>query len=61
MIPDLSSKTGMKPKQYHARAFLYNCFKNNFVPDLNGLCPDLLALIEMEAQQTALADVINKE
>ena len=30
---------------------LYDCFKN-------GLVPDLLALIEIEAQQTAPADVI---
>ena len=38
---------------------LYDCFKNGLVPDLNGLCPDLLALIEIEAQQTALVDMID--
>ena len=61
IIPDLSRKNGHETEKASCPCFLYNCFKNSFVPDLNGLCPDLLALIEMEAQQTALADVINKE
>ena len=48
----------MIPKAVSCPCFLYNCFKNSFIPDLNGLCPDLLALIEIEVQQIALVNVI---